>query len=326
MSALRIGVVGCGAIVTLHQLPALRRCPALELVGVVDRDLDWARKVAGRFGVPAAFDDAAALAGAVDAVLVATPNTTHADIACAFLERGVHVLCEKPLATTGADVERMLAAAARGGARLMAAHCLRFSAQFAALKRLVASGALGALREIRAGIGAPYDAGAQRTDFRRQRGLAGGGVLVDLGVHVLDLSAWLVGAPAVDVRCAASSLAGWEVETDAELAVRYAGGVRASLQASFSQLLDNAFSVRGSAGWAQASLYTPTELVFFSETARLTRRAGAQTLALEDRGMYDAQIAHFCEAVQTGAPFLVTDDEVRVTIDVVDRCYHREAA
>jgi predicted dehydrogenase len=324
--SLRFGVVGCGAIVTLHQLPALRRCAQVELVGLVDRDVDWARKLAGRFGVPHAHEDAEALVGAVDAVLVATPNTTHADIACRLLERGVHVLCEKPLATTRAEVERMLAAASRGGARLMAAHCLRFSAQFQALKRLVAGGALGSLREFRAAIGAPYDGGAQRTDFRRQRGLAGGGALLDLGVHVLDLAAWLVGQPAREVHGTTSSLPGWEVETDAELAVLYEGGAAASIEASFSRFLENGVSVRGSAGWARASLYVPTELSFFSEASRITRRAGVQTLVLEDAGMYDVQIAHFCEAIRTGAPVLVADAEVRSTIDVVDRCYLREAA
>jgi predicted dehydrogenase len=321
MTPLRFGVIGCGAIVTLHQLPALRRCREVELVGVVDRDLDWAGSVARRFGIPAAHRDAAALVGTADAVLVATPNTTHTDIACELLQQGVHVLCEKPLATSRADVERMLAAAARGGARLMAAHCLRFSAQFAALKKLIDVGALGTLCEVRSGIGTPYDAGAQRTDFRRRRGLAGGGVLIDLGVHVLDLTAWFLGRPAVDVRYAGSSLPGWEVETDAEVALRFAGDARAVLEASFSRMLENTVTVRGSAGWARASLYVPTQLTVFSERFRVCQRAGLQTLLLPDEGMYDAQITHFCEAVRSGAPFIVRDAEVRATIDVVERCY-----
>jgi predicted dehydrogenase len=61
MRPLRFGVVGCGAIVTMHQLPALRRCPSVELVGLVDRDRDWAAKVAKRFRAPAAYDDHARL-------------------------------------------------------------------------------------------------------------------------------------------------------------------------------------------------------------------------------------------------------------------------
>jgi predicted dehydrogenase len=325
VNRLRFGIVGCGAIVTLHQLPALRRCPDLELVGVVDRDLEHARRIAGRFGIPSAHDDHRALPGAVDAVLVATPNTTHADIACDLLARGVHVLCEKPLATSRADADRMFAAAERGGSRLMTAHCLRFSAQFAALKRVVDEGWLGRLLEVRAAIGAPYDGGAQRTDFRRQRGLAGGGVLIDLGVHVLDLTAWLLGRAPTDVEYTGSSREGWEVETDAEVALRYPGDARAAIQASCSQLLDNTITVRGSAGWARASLYVPMELTLFTTTGRVCRRAGTQTLLLEDAGMYDAQIAHFCERLRSGQPFVVRDAEVRATMDIIERCYQEAA-
>src|SRR5262249_11546983 len=127
MTPLRFGIVGCGAVVTLHQLPACRRSPALRIEAVVDRDRAWAAQVASRAGIPQSFDDPRRLLGAVDAVLVATPNTTHADISCELLDAGVHVLCEKPLATCGADADRMLHTARRGSARLMAAQCLRFS-------------------------------------------------------------------------------------------------------------------------------------------------------------------------------------------------------
>jgi len=326
MTPLRFGVVGCGAIVTLHQLPALRRCPSLRLVGLVDRDREWAAKVAKRSGVPAAFDDYRQLIGKVDAVLVATPNTTHAAIACELLEHGVHVLCEKPLATTGEEVERMLAAAAGGGGRLMTAHCLRFSPQFEMLKAFVDAGWIGPVELVSASIGGPYEGVARRTDFRRQRALSGGGVLMDLGVHVLDLAVWIAGREPAHVEYAGSFASGWEVETDAEVGLRFPGDGHASLQASFSTPLGNSFIVRGARGWARASLYVPTELTVFAEDARICRRAGMQILQLEDRNMYDAQIAHFCRAVATGEPFRVRDAEVRATIGVIDSCYGRMAA
>jgi predicted dehydrogenase len=326
MTPLRFGIVGCGAIVTLHQLPALRRCPSLQLVGLVDRDREWAAKVAKRSGVPAAYDDYRQLIGKVDAVLVATPNTTHAAIASDLLEQGVHVLCEKPLATTGEEVERMLAAAVRGGSRLMTAHCLRFSPQLEMLKTVVDAGWLGPVERVSASIGGPYEGVACRTDFRRQRALSGGGVLMDLGVHVLDLAVWIAGRAPAHVEYAGSFASGWEVETDAEVGLRFPGEGQASLQASFSTPLGNSFTVRGSRGWARASLYVPTELTVFAEDARICRRAGMQILQLEDRNMYDAQIAHFCRAVATGELFRVRDAEVRATIGVIDNCYGRIAA
>lgn len=326
MTRLRFGVVGCGAIVTLHQLPALARCPALELVGVSDLDAGWAAQVARRFRVPRAFGDHRALIGSVDAVLVATPNTTHAAIASTFLEAGVHVLCEKPMATTRADADRMLAAAESGRARLMAGHCLRFSPNLALLRQLVSEGLLGQVERITGAIGAPYDAGAQRTDFRRQKRLAGGGALMDLGVHLLDLALWMAPGSTRIHAYRGSSLEGWEVESDADVSVTVGDALEVSIRASFTQLLDNTLTVRGTDGWARASLYAPTELTLHAPAALACRRAGMQRLVLPERSMYDEQIAHFCRAVLDGSPFVVTGDQVRRTLDVIDACYLREAA
>jgi predicted dehydrogenase len=321
MRRLRFGVVGCGAISTDLQLPALRRSDRVDLVAVTDLDAGHARAVAGRFGVPESYGDHRALVGRVDAALVATPNTTHADIAVDLLEAGVHVLCEKPMATTRGDVERMLAAAERSAARLMAAHCLRFSPNIDLLHRIVADGWLGGLGVVEAGIGGSYEDSARRTDFRRQRRLSGGGVLVDLGVHVVDLAIWIAGGAPTEVAYDATAASGWEVETDAEVALAFADGTRARLGASFSRGLENQIVARGPDGWASASLYLPTELLVFADRARVCRRAGMQRILLPDVSMYDRQIAHFCEAVLGAHDFGVRADEVRATIDVIERCY-----
>lgn len=325
MKRVRFGIVGCGAIVTLHQLPALKRCPQVDLVAVTDLDGAWASKVAQRSGVSQSFDDYRSLVGVVDAALVATPNTTHADIASVLLGAGVHVLCEKPMATSRADADRIFAAAERGRARVMAGHCLRFSPNLAVLRRVIKEGWLGTVERISAAIGAPYDAGAQRTDFRRQKRLAGGGALMDLGVHVLDLALWYLGQPADVLEFRSAAVEGWEVESDAEVALR-AGSADVLVAASFTQFLENTFTVRGSEGWARASLYAPTQLDVFARGARICRRAGLQQLVLPDASMYDRQIAHFCDALATGGRFLVEPDEVRRTMDVIDACYLREAA
>ncbi|HVN87210.1 MAG TPA: Gfo/Idh/MocA family oxidoreductase [Candidatus Binatia bacterium] len=326
MSRLRFGVVGCGAISTFYQLPAIRHCSQVDLVAVVDTDLAWAQSVARRFGVRAAFASYRDLIGHVDAALVATPNHTHADIACGLLQAGVHVLCEKPMSSTRAEVERMFDVATRSGARLMAAHCLRFSPNLALLKQAIATGWLGDVRELSGGIGGRYESGTQRTDFRRQKQLAGGGVLLDLGIHLIDLAMWLVADHPVNVAYESTRAAEWEVETDAEVALEFGTGVRAMLASSFTRTLESALTVRGTAGWATAALYRPTDLTFFSRSARLCQHAGVQQLQLADESMYDGQIAHFCHAVQSGNEFAVRADEVRGVIDVIERCYRQQEA
>lgn len=326
MKRMRIGVVGCGAISTLYQLPALRRVADVELVAVVDTDAAWAGTVARRFEARESFADPAALVGRVDAALIATPNHTHADIACALLGAGVHVLCEKPLATTRTEVERMLDAAARGGTRLMAAHCLRFSPNLAMLEHVVADGWLGELTAISGSIGGPYDTSSRRTDFRRQKRLAGGGVLVDLGVHLVDLAVWMAGAAPTAVAYDDSTAPGWEVETDVEVVLDFPNSSRATLNASFTHALDASLTVRGRDGWATASLYRPTDLTLFSTRARVCRAAGVQQIRVPDVSMYDRQIEHFCAGVRSGAEFRVRPSEVRAVIDVIERCYRQREA
>ncbi len=321
MTPLRFGVVGCGAVSTGFHLPALRRCTAAKLVAVIDIDLGWARRVADRFGAPEAYGDFRQLIGQVDAVLVATPHATHADITCALLDAGIHVLCEKPIATTRADAERMFAASARSGARLMAGYTYRFSPSLAMLKQLVVAGWLGCLTEISGGFGRPYELGGHRTDFRRQRRLSGGGVLIDQGIHLIDLAIWLAGEVPCAVAYDGYAALGWGVEHDADVVLHFPAMGRATLSSSVTHSLSNSLFVRGRSGWARAPLRGPMTLDLFCEQARVCKRAGMQRLEFPDVSMYERQIRHFCDAIRTGEGFVVQSREVLTGMAVIDTCY-----
>jgi predicted dehydrogenase len=129
----------------------------------------------------------------LDVVDICTPNKTHAPIALATLRAGKHVLCEKPMATTAADVLLLMQAAQAGGRLLMAAQHFRFNPASRQLKALLDDGMLGDLYYARAQWlrrrGVPT-----RTTFIERR-LSGGGAALDIGVHVVDLAFWLLGAP-----------------------------------------------------------------------------------------------------------------------------------
>jgi predicted dehydrogenase len=108
--------------------------------------------------------------------------------------------------------------------------------------------------------------------------------------------------------------------------MEFAGSSRATLAASFTRLLESSLTVRGSLGWATAPLYRPTDLTLFSTGARACHRAGVQQLQLPDTSMYDRQIAHFCDAVQSGDEFLIRPEDVRAVIEVIERCYREQEA
>jgi predicted dehydrogenase len=193
----RVGVIGCGAG-RFHA----RNYAALadvELVALAGLDEDRCREIADQYGIPRIYRDYTELIAQsdIDGVSISVPNYLHARMAIDALEAGKHVLVEKPLATSVAEGEAMVEAAARIGRILMAVFNYRFRSDSQLLKRYVDAGELGKVYFVRAGWlrdqGIPGGAGGWFTDKAR----SGGGCLIDLGVHMLDLALWLIGNPRV---------------------------------------------------------------------------------------------------------------------------------
>lgn len=191
---LRMGVIGVG--MGRAHAKGYQSHPGSELVALCDVDGIRLAAAAAELGVPQTYTDAGRMfrEAGLDAVSIAVPNKFHAPLTVAALERGLHVLCEKPMARTVKEAERMLAAARKARRNLMINFSFRFSDMSYALKQQVDAGVVG---EIYFG----------RTVWHRRRGLpgfggwfgnrdlAGGGPLIDLGVHRLDLALWLMGYP-----------------------------------------------------------------------------------------------------------------------------------
>lgn len=197
-SSLRIGIIGAGAIAALGHIPGLQKLPGVELVSVCDANLERAQMIAQRFGIPEATNDYHQLltSDTVDAVTVGVPNALHAPVAIAALQAGKHVLCEKPLAATLDQGHAMVAAAEQSGKVLSINMHNRMRGDMQAMRRLIQGGRLGNLHYVNTRTfrrnGIPGYGGW----FTRKE-LSGGGVLMDIGVHMLDLALWLMGFPDV---------------------------------------------------------------------------------------------------------------------------------
>ena len=191
---LRVGIIGLG--IGRSHIEGYQTHPAARVVAVADLDAARVEEQADKYGIAGRYTDALAMLKAekLDIVSVCTPNKFHRQYTIAGLEAGAHVLCEKPMAMSSAEAEEMLAAAKKAGKRIMINFSYRFTPQSQALRAQVDSGILG---EVYSG----------RTVWHRRRGmpgfggwfgdkaLAGGGPLIDLGVHRLDLALWLMGQP-----------------------------------------------------------------------------------------------------------------------------------
>lgn len=243
---LRIAIVGCGAVVDRLYRPALRTLEARGIARVsalVDRDPSRTRAL-GRH-----FPSARAVATVEDAMpaeltLVTSPPALHAEHALAALAAGSHVLCEKPMTTTPADAERMVAAA-RATARVLAVGMTRRLYPCVADARdLIASGALGLPLRFVHREGAAYDWPISTVAAFR-RATAGGGVLFDVGSHALDLLAVLFGPLAVDAYADDGDRDGVEANCRALLA---GAGAAGTLQLSWNQPLVTMLHVIGGDG------------------------------------------------------------------------------
>lgn len=194
MDKMTVAVIGCGKIANAYHIPLYARHPRAELKYVVDIQEERAAEAAEKYGVPHAVTDYSVILEDkdVDAVSICTPNDVHAPIAIACLNAGKHVLCEKPAALNYAEALQMKEAADRSGKILNIGVVNRFNTAVNKIKSMIDNGELGKLYHVycsfRAhrsipGLGGPFTTKAK----------SGGGVLIDWGVHFLDLIFYCMG-------------------------------------------------------------------------------------------------------------------------------------
>ncbi len=197
MSSLRFGVMSTAGIAVKKVIPGMRRSSLGEVVAIASRDGDRATTVARELDIPRAHGSYEALLAdpTVDAVYIPLPNHLHAEWAIAAAGAGKHVLCEKPLAMTAADAERMDAAARAAGVHLMEAFMYRHHPSWVAALDLVRAGRIGELRTVHSWFSYYND---DPTNIRNIRSI-GGGALYDIGCYNVSLSRLLFGAEPIDV-------------------------------------------------------------------------------------------------------------------------------
>ncbi|MGA8497607.1 MAG: Gfo/Idh/MocA family oxidoreductase, partial [Xanthobacteraceae bacterium] len=170
--ALRIGVVGVGVMGSNHAR-VLSELPGVKLVGVVDPDRKQREHVARHLGCSAFADLDSLIARGVDAVTIAAPTHLHRDIAVDCAARGIHILVEKPIASTIEEGNAIVAAARRAGVTLMAGHVERFNPAVEAIKRAIKGQNILSIAVTRVGPFPPR--------------MSNVGVVIDLAVHDIDL-------------------------------------------------------------------------------------------------------------------------------------------
>ncbi|GAC1305737.1 MAG: 1,5-anhydro-D-fructose reductase [Vulcanimicrobiaceae bacterium] len=229
----RWGIAGYGWLARDYADPALRALTDARLVGACDLD-PAARDLARSRGLTVEAD-LDALCDRVDAIYVATPNHTHRTLVERAAARGRAVLCEKPMATTLADGEAMLAACARANVAYATAYDQRYHPAHRALRALVAAGELGTVTAVRIVYACWLPARWSGDNWRVDPSRSGGGALVDLAPHGLDLVAMLLGDPIVEARALGQRrVHAYGVDDGAAIVARTEGDVLAQLHVAYN--------------------------------------------------------------------------------------------
>lgn len=312
--AVRIGVVGAGAIAQLTHLPVLAKMRSAELVALCDNDNPKARALAERFGVRDVFLDIEDLLeiDELDAVVIATPNHLHEPHVLSALAAKKHVLCERPLALNARGVERILAAATRVDRKVAVANNHRFRTDVQSMERFLKGGELGRLVGIRAGH---YQLRHRFDGWRYRRTESGGGVFFEHGFPLLDLALWLSDFPD-PVRLTAHMDRGKganAVEDAMLIQLECGNGLSYSFDLSWSYVGEDDrwwFEVLGTRGSARlAPLRVVKELNGKAIDVSPTGAATRETVFIQS---YRAELAHFISVIAGESPYEPPTDQATV--------------
>jgi predicted dehydrogenase len=306
---IRVALVGSGSIQNVHARAVLEH-PNGELVAIANWREPSARALAERYGVPQVTTDVEEIVSApdVDAAVVATPNALHAAQTIALLRSGKHVLVEKPMAMGVSECDEMIEASRDSGAFLMVAHCWRFHDEVRAMRDRIAARELGEVVKTH-GYGVHVNWGP--TGWFADPALAGGGALVDMGVHAIDTARFLLGDPLPTRVCATveTRYGDYAVDDVGTLLISWSSGVSSVVESGWwhphAGGLEADTEVFGTKGYAR--IWDPAPPSDDDEH-------GSQP-------MYTAQMAEFLDAIAEGRQPRPSGEDGRVVMQVVEEAY-----
>jgi predicted dehydrogenase len=334
MAELRIVVIGAGWSARFVHLAGYRAAGA-PVAALCDLDEERARALAQEHAIPRVYTDWRRMLAEEqpDIVSVCLPNVLHYEVTVAALDAGAHVLCEKPLATSVAEARGMFDSARRGGKHLMAAQSFRFSAPAQAIKRAVESGDLGQIYYGEAI--AMRRMGIPTWGTFHQRALSAGGCLLDIGVHMLDQTLWLMGNPtparvsAVTERrfgqrpeIAAAWGNAWDpqrfdVEDFATAFVRFQDGSSLVLSASWAAHIARSRFASVLVGTEGGAITDPPTLF----KLRGREQVDEELTDLPNVNAYEAEVAYFLAVVRGEAEPLVREEETMNVQRILNAAY-----
>lgn len=341
-STLKVGCIGVGGIVKAH-MPGWEASGDTEVVAGADLNEAALNKWGQQHNITKLHTDSADLIADpdIDIIDICTPNAYHAPLAIAAMQAGKHVLCEKPLAVTPADIRQMIAARNSTGQMLMTGQNFRFLGTSKALKAEIDCGVLGEVYHARGMMLRRGGAPTSRPGFYMKKH-SGGGPCIDIGVHILDLTLWMMGNPKpVSVTgVTRDTLARqphtfcewddvevqpeWNVEEFAAAFIRFETGATMILETSwflhhntegaFEDMQMWLYGSKGGSHWPKCEIYSSNNDRHQYYNTRLMRTK-------DKLDSHAQECVEFAQAIKAGAPSPVPAEQSLAVMTILDGVY-----
>ena len=345
MSQLKVGVIGVGGIARVH-MPGWEASPHTEVIAGADISAEALAAWSAQWGIDRTSTRVEDLINDpdIDIIDICTPNGSHASIAVAALEASKHVICEKPLAPTPADIQKMIDARDRSGKMLMTAQHFRFSGKAKALKAELVKGVLGDIYHARSWM-LRRGSIPTRVGFLR-KSHSGGGACIDVGVHILDLTLWFMNNPKpvsvtgvtrTELAKKPGAFSIWgdrdavppdmDVEEFAAAFVRFETGATLILEVSWMLHHDTPgedmqmwlYGTEGGSHWPQCTIY---------QSDNASKQYYNRTLQLNDNTTepHALECMEFARAIVEGVSSPVPAEQSMQVMQILDAVYQSQAS
>lgn len=323
MPKIKIGVIGLGSIAQLVHLPNLSKLDNAEVVAVSEIKKNRLNTIADKFGIVQRYSDYREMLknAELDAIIIATPTNTHKEIAIDCLNAEKDVLVEKPLARTYAETKSIVDAAKKNKKKLMVGMNLRYRPDTMLLRSIISSGEIG--EPFYAKCGWVRRQSSEEKWFT-QKEEAGGGVIIDLGIHLLDLALWLLNYPQINsVSCKTYMHNTKSVEDTAISFIKFKNDSLINLEVSWSLPTDkdhfflSVFGTKGSFTLSPLHVYKRIN----NEILDLTPAQLDNSTTLFKKS-YMNELKSFVGAVKGLNPVLSPGDEALERMKIIEAMYH----
>ena len=275
------GVIGCGGIADRRTLPGMMLADNVELVAVMDANMDFALKAKEKYGAKYAFDKAEDLLALdeIDAVYIASPVAFHTEQTVMAAKAKKHILLEKPMTLTSEKSKELADVCAENGVKIGVGLMMRFHTYHQMMKKLIEDGKLGEIVSMRAQLTCWYP--DMPGNWRQAKATSGGGSLMDMGIHCVDLLQYISGLKAKEVASfSGTQIFDYEVEDGGSIIMRMENGATAYVDANFNITDDSAV--------CKLEIYGTEGSIFAEGTIGQVEGGNVRVTICGDQGAYNA--------------------------------------